>query len=245
MAKTQSRPSSTISVENDPIIPRYGSGRWRKGNKMSGTRYKVCLSGKFDVGKTSIFMRLQDMEFSEEKPTCQTLTYEFKDKDDETIEYSIWDTNGFEERDTSTMGDHYRNAHCIIFVYDTSDFTSLEYLEYELESIEKNQYAPNTKFILIQNKIDIKPAKLIPYEQQKEFISNSKLRNKIDLFWQTSAKTSEGIKELFDGELQELLTIPDREEKQLTAFDRFIAESTENVAKIKGKKKRKLKCKTM
>ena len=90
MAKTPSRPSSIISDSSGDITPRSGSGRWRNTNKESGIRYKICLSGKFDVGKTSIFLRLQGEPFSGTKPLCTTSTYEFEDKEDSSIEVSLF-----------------------------------------------------------------------------------------------------------------------------------------------------------
>jgi len=89
MAKTSSRPNSTYSLNEDEVIGlplKFGSGRWRNANKVSGTRFKICLCGKSNVGKTSIFLRLQGMEFYEGKPKCPTSTFDYKDKEDSSIE---------------------------------------------------------------------------------------------------------------------------------------------------------------
>lgn len=91
MAKTASRPNSTISLEdNDPGVPmKFGSGRWRKANQVSGTRFKICLTGRQSVGKTSVFLRLQGCDFSDVAPECSTSTYEYFDLNDPTVEVSL------------------------------------------------------------------------------------------------------------------------------------------------------------
>ena len=88
MAKTTSRPNSTISLDSEPggILTKFGSGRWMRRNQVSGTRFKVCLCGRKNVGKTSIFLRLQGAEFTDEKPPSTTLNFEYFDPNDPTID---------------------------------------------------------------------------------------------------------------------------------------------------------------
>lgn len=232
MAKTSSRPNSAYSQDGDTV--RFGSGRWRNNNRVSGIRFKICICGKVNVGKTSIFLRLKGEDFYETKPVCQTTTFEFVDEDDKTVEYSIWDTP---DCDALSLGDHFRNAHCIILVYDASDFESLEYLEYELANLEKCHYASDAKFILVQNKIDKKPSKHVSINKQRDFIAKSRLRSKVDLFCKTSAKLNEGITELFKVHLKQVLAMPTEEVASLECdFN----------DKVDGQKKKKsIKCRTM
>lgn len=157
------------------------------------------------------------------------------------FQYSVWDSN-VDETDTLTLGDHYRNAHCIVLIYDVTEFKSLEYLNYEIEKIDKNQYAPHAKFVLIQNKLDKKLTKHIPYRKQKEYIGSSKLRSKVDLLVQASAKTNEGIEEFFKIDLPELLILPNENNKP--AFESYLENSTDVTDAVK-KKKKKLTCNPM
>ena len=86
MAKTSSRPNSAYSVDGDASFPsKFGSGRWKNSNQISGTRFKICLCGKSKVGKTSIFLRLQGSDFSE-KPDSSISTFDYKDDRDSSIE---------------------------------------------------------------------------------------------------------------------------------------------------------------
>lgn len=88
MAKISSRPTSTYSItEEDAAFPmKFGSGRWKNSNQVSGIRFKICLCGKKNVGKTSLFLRLQGLDFVKDNPSCAVSTYEYKDPNDSTIE---------------------------------------------------------------------------------------------------------------------------------------------------------------
>lgn len=140
-----------------------------------------------------------------------------------------------------TLGDHYRNAHCIVLIYDITEFKSLEYVNYEIEKIEKNQYAPHAKFVLMQNKVDKKLSKHIPYRKQKEYIGNSKLHNKVDMLVQASAKTNEGLEDFFKVDLPELLTIPNGSKP---SFESYLENSIEFPDGPK-KRKKKFTCNPM
>ena len=140
-----------------------------------------------------------------------------------------------------TFGDHYRNAHCILLVYDVTDLASLHYLNYEIEKIEKNQYTPYAKFVLICNKMDIKPSKHVPFEKQKQFIEESKLSSKLDFIVQLSAKTNDGIMEFFKEDLPELLTLPTSENKQHKGFEKLVDNDLAGDSVDSNGKKRKKK----
>ncbi|XP_066913895.1 ras-related protein Rab-18-like [Clytia hemisphaerica] len=250
MAKTSSRPNSTYDDGEVIGLPvKFGSGRWKNTKQVSGTRFKICLCGKSKVGKTSIFMRLQGLDFAEDDPNCPISNFEFKDENDSTVEYSISDPESI-DIDSLTFGDHYRNAHCVVLIYDVTDFSSLDYLSYEMEKIEKNNYTPYAKYVLLRNKIDKKSSKHIPLAKQKEFFANSKLRLKIDHVVETSAKTNEGILEFFKEELPELLVLPSSESK-VKAFDRLVSDSQQGLDATdsspggrKKKKKKRINCAT-
>lgn len=95
----------------------------------------------------------------------------------------MWDTNGFEGRNSLTLGDHYQNAHCILLVFDSSDMKSLKYLEDELEMIQRKQYSPYSKFILIQNKTDLPEDQQMTFDEQKNYIQDTNfIKQKVDFF---------------------------------------------------------------
>ena len=121
-------------------------------------------------------------------------------------------------------------------------------MSYEIEKIDKNNYTPYAKYVLLRNKIDKKSSKHIPLVKQKEYFENSKLRTKIDHVVETSAKTNEGIIEFFKEELPELLALPSSESK-VKAFDRLVNASQQGLDATdsspggrKKKKKKKISC---
>lgn len=149
-----------------------------------------------------------------------------------------------------TLGDHYRGAHCILLVYDLTDFTSLEYLEYEIKKIEKYKYSPHCKYILVQNKID-RPENLhITYEKHKDFITNTKfLQHKVIHAVEVSAKTNYGVLEFFHNEIPKLLQISTEDTDSAESssqstdsfFQRYLSNSNADLTKDEKEKKKKKK----
>ena len=153
------------------------------------------------------------------------------------FQYSVYDPETL-DIDSLTFGDHYRNAHCILLVYDVTDLASLHYLNYEMEKIEKNQYTPHAKYVLVCNKVDKKASKHVPLEKQRQFLEESKLRSKLDYIVQLSAKTNEGIVDFFKEDLPELLTLPSSESKH-KGFDKLLDNSFGDSVDSNGKKRKK------
>ena len=160
----------------------------------------------------------------------------------------MWDTNGFEGRNSLTLGDHYQNAHCILLVFDSSDMKSLKYLEDELEMIQRKQYSPYSKFILIQNKTDLPEDQQMTFDEQKNYIQDTNfIKQKVDFFCKTSAKSNQGIDELFHEAIPEQLILPEDEldtpveNGNGNPFDEFLDFKDGK----KKKKKRRKRCKQM
>lgn len=80
-----------------------------------------------------------------------------------------------------------------------------------MEKIEKNQYTPYAKYVLVCNKVDKKSSKQVPLEKQKQFIEESKLLPKLDYIVQLSAKSNDGIIEFFKEALPNILSLPSSE----------------------------------
>ena len=130
----------------------------------------------------------------------------------------------------------------MILIYDASSLDSLQYLQFEIENIEKNQHAPHAKYILVRNKIDINPSKCVSIDIQNSFISSSCLSSKVHLFHQTSAKTNEGVSEL-KSKLRTLLQLP--EESDGAPLNQFAKVSSTSKLKDLKKKHKLRKCKQM
>ena len=90
----------------------------------------------------------------------------------------------------------YRTASAIIEVYDVTDNESFLYVRHDAENIERLNYAPGSRFVLVGNKVD----KDLTDDSVSEDFARSFIANyrtvKFDDFVLTSAKTGQGVADL-------------------------------------------------
>jgi Ras-related protein Rab-5C len=118
-----------------------------------------------------------------------------------TIKFEIWDTAG-QERYKSLAPMYYRNANCAVVVYDitqpvhpavpvTNAKSSLDKAKAWVKELQRQ--APEAIIIaLAGNKLDLASQRAIETEEAEAYAKESNL-----LFFETSAKTGENVKELF------------------------------------------------
>ena len=165
--------------------------------------YKILFLGETQVGKTSLIVRYSDNEFQEGGlPTLGVdLKYKYIEKDKKNIRLDLWDTAG-QERFRSITKSYYSGADGIIFVFDLGNPKSFKTLKIWIEDTKKN-VKPNIEFVLAANKSDIDKRKI-----QKEEIE--KFSSQYDIpFFETSAKTGDGIDEMFNSFINKLLSKKD------------------------------------
>ena len=106
------------------------------------------------------------------------------------ITLSIWDTSG-QEKFRSMASNLYRNCNAIIFLFDISNKDSFDKLKYWIENIK--QYLDDSiELVLVENKIDLEGKR----EVSKGYVKGFTEKKKID-FLSASAKTGEGVEEIF------------------------------------------------
>lgn len=164
--------------------------------------YKLLLIGESNVGKTSIILRYVENEFKTSGISTLgvDVKYKFVSLDNIKIRLDIWDTAG-QERFRGLAKNYFRGAHAFILVYDITDKDSFYKLKGWIndakEKIE-NEY----KMFVVGNKKDCSNERKIEFEALKEF------SKKYDVsFLEVSAKTGEGIEELFNIVVEELLKL--------------------------------------
>ena len=110
---------------------------------------KICLIGRFAVGKTSLVDRYIKNHFSEKYQTTVGVAISTKIMDEST-KFVIWDIAGFEQEN------HYkpylRGAHAVIFVVDATEPESLQTLDQILHDSPELKDLPSVCFI---NKADL------------------------------------------------------------------------------------------
>lgn len=166
-------------------------------NNKYSREIKIILLGDSGVGKTSIIHLYINKEFNDTMPA--TVGLEFQQKiiniNGETIKISIYDTSGQEKYRTVTQN-YYRNIDGVILVYDITriqTFLNLEY--YWIEQLRENT-EKSLNMILIDNKLDLKKEcdinKIVTTELGKKMAQNF-----FTLFIETSAKTGDGLQNVF------------------------------------------------
>ncbi|KKK18882.1 RAB GTPase Ypt5 [Aspergillus ochraceoroseus] len=111
-----------------------------------------------------------------------------------TVKFEIWDTAG-QERYKSLAPMYYRNANCAVVVYDITQASSLDKAKSWVKELQR-QANENIVIALAGNKLD-----LVTESPDKRAIQTADAeayaREAGLLFFETSAKTSSNVRELF------------------------------------------------
>ncbi len=158
---------------------------------------KVVLIGHFGVGKTSLFRRFIENEFSEEYKV--TLGVQIKKKaiqlsDGRELSMIIWDTEGHSNSVEDTRKSYLLGSHAFVYVFDLTRDDSFRNLNIDLEYLKETY--PKVTIKVIGNKLDL--------VNEKEAILHLKEKN-ISFDYLTSAKTNKNIENFFS-DLAEKIT---------------------------------------
>ena len=105
------------------------------------------------------------------------------------IKLQIWDTAG-EERFRTITKTYYKGANGIILTYDVTDINSFKNIKNWIKQIEANAQN-NVQRVLVGNKCD-KPDRVVSEEDGQKLADEFKMK-----FFETSAKTSQNVNEVF------------------------------------------------
>ena len=163
------------------------------GTSSNIENYKIAIIGNQHVGKTTILSRYK-YEATDDV-YAPTVGIDFLTKnvflEDKTIRLIMWDTAG-QERFKSLIPSYLKNANCVILTYDITDKSSFTSLNKWLSDARDN-IVEGTFLILCGNKIDLNNKRVIPREEAEKFCEEN-----IIAYAETSARTGEGINELFN-----------------------------------------------
>lgn len=156
---------------------------------------KICLIGRFAVGKTSLVKQFINQQFGEKYKTTVGVSISTKEVivSDTELSMVIWDIAGFEQDGHYT---HYlRGVHGIIWVLDGTEPESFEILDIISNSLPEIIQIPSICFINKHDLIDdwfVKESHLTQLKEQNYTVLNC------------SAKTGENVEAGFN-KLAELL----------------------------------------
>lgn len=166
---------------------------------------KLVLLGEAAVGKSSLVLRFVSNDFQENKePTIGAAFLTQKCTiGDKTIKYEIWDTAG-QERFASLAPMYYRNAQAALVVYDITKPASFLKARHWVKELHE-QASKDITIALVGNKYDL-------VEEENDNNDNNESLRKVSveegkklaeeeglLFFETSAKTSFNVNEVFVG----------------------------------------------
>ena len=190
---------------------------------------KCVLLGETAVGKTCLINRFVNNTFQEDfVPTmvgCYSSKDIFYDKANKKIKYEIWDTAG-QEKYRSINKIFYQDTSIAILVFDITRKDTFEALK-NYWYLELRDNSPKDIVIAIAaNKCDLYEYEEVSHDEVEEFGKSINA-----LYEQTSAKTGEGIKDLFNSIGYKLLS-PENYEDFLrkTSAVRLKSESLQNIS---------------
>lgn len=145
---------------------------------------KVCLIGRFAVGKTSLVKQYINQEFGEKYKTTVGVSISTKNilVNNDTVSLVIWDIAGFEQ--DGHYAHYLRGTHGLIWVIDGTEPESFETLKTINESIPEIKQIPSVCFI---NKHDLQNEWAI---QDKDIEDLKKFNYTV---FKTSAKTGKNV----------------------------------------------------
>ena len=154
--------------------------------------FKYIIVGDPSVGKSNLLMKFAHNKFTDEYQA--TIGVEFGAKniefDNQIYRIQIWDTAGQENFRSITRA-YYKNSVCAMVVYDITSPDSFQHVQNWIEDIH-NQSPKTVLIILVGNKIDLEDKRVISYDEGNELAIKNGM-----IFAETSAKTGDGIEEIF------------------------------------------------
>lgn len=156
--------------------------------------FKLLLLGELAVGKTSIILRYIEERFAADlQPTigANFLVKKLQKGEFQAI-LQIWDIGGHIRRVHDIGRTFYRGVDGVLFVCDLTRPETVKPLR-EWQS-RVRELSPEFAMVLIGNKADLDEER----EVKTDDLADSAARLEVDLNFETSAKTGEGIPEVFE-----------------------------------------------
>jgi small GTP-binding protein len=148
--------------------------------------YKIVMVGDFGVGKTSLVRRFVDNSFSEEYLSSIGVCISKKNINDSLI--MLWDIEG--KTELKPIFNQYLNgAKGFIIVGDVTRISTIESISKHIQLCQ--QSSPDAPIIVSLNKKDIKADTIYSKDKIKKLSSN------IILVIETSAKSGDGVSDIF------------------------------------------------
>ena len=162
-------------------------------NQVKRTKFNIIILGESRVGKTCLVTVLNGNKFEDVGILTAGIDFHVVESEFEGKKYKfkIFDTAG-QERYKSISKSSIKLADGIYLVYAVDNKDTFNKINEWIESIKEEVNVAQKAIILVGNKIDV-PQRLITREEGEEFANNHNFK-----YFETSAKTGEGVKESFE-----------------------------------------------
>ena len=162
-------------------------------DEIKRTKFNVSILGESTVGKTSMCTVFLGKEFSDNTLLTIGIESDYVEAkfDEKEYKFKIFDTAG-QERYRSIAKHTINLADGFLLVYAVDDRKTFETLGYWIKSIEEKCDISRKVIILVGNKIDIEKRE-VKKEEALSFAKTNKIK-----YFETSAKSGAGIKEIFN-----------------------------------------------
>ena len=174
-----------------------------KNDNPEMPKYKLIFLGDQYVGKSCIINSFVNDTFTEEY--IATIGLDFQNKEDyqidnQDIHLSLYDMSGLEKYRT-LIPLYVKNADIFLLVYDVTSKDSFTHLSNWLKIFTDNEIDIKDKiFAVVGNKTDLNDRREVNAEEGENYAKEHDF-----IFLEVSAKTRDGIKNLFDVILKEML----------------------------------------
>jgi small GTP-binding protein len=174
--------------------------------EASSLKFKVCLIGSAQVGKTSLLRRiLGEEQFPESYEPTVGVNFVSKafEVSDQTVRFQFWDTAGA-ERYRSLLNSYLRGSQCFLAVYDITNSSSFEDLKRILASRDSDsEQASRAIVFLLGNKYDLSEAsRQVSADEVREYAKENGY-----LFNEISVKSSINTDEILQVISEEVLSV--------------------------------------
>jgi small GTP-binding protein len=157
-------------------------------------KFNVMIIGDEKVGKSAILERFLKKTFLSERK--QTIGIEHYDKvvreDNKDFLFKVWDTAG-QEKFRVMSRSYYQKAHGMILTCAINNRESFNNIRTWLNNIKESVGVDSIQLIIISNKCDLGEERVVSHEEIKKKADELGIE-----FFETSAKTGQGVDEAFD-----------------------------------------------
>ena len=162
-------------------------------NEIARKKFNINFLGDTSVGKTSIIKRHVNKTFDENAIATIGIDNikDEKEFDKKKYSFKIYDTAG-QERYKSISLNYIKLGDGFLLVFSVDNKETFDKLEEWIQNIYDSVSIDEKVIFLVGNKID-SPNRVVKREEAEAFAKKKNFR-----YFETSAKTGEGVEELFD-----------------------------------------------